>query len=189
MNVQDYKLIFVHGFTSTPLGDWYPSIAAELQQLGADFVIPTFPETSNPKASDWVKIIGEQVDQAKGKRIVLIGHSLGTRAIELYLETTAHQIDFVFFIAAFDNDPTNKQRAEKGYQSFFEHDVDFLNIRARVNKFVVIHSPDDPDIPFSQAQNLERVLHADLINASGRGHLNDSSNYDFILGKILPYLV
>jgi len=80
-----YRVIFVHGYTATPDCDWYPSLRPMLDNAHIDYVIPQLPGDEHPHAVDWIRSIHVEIQKTK-KPIVLVGHSLGTRAILLYLE-------------------------------------------------------------------------------------------------------
>lgn len=97
-----FKLLFVHGYTASSRDNWYPRIASELKNLGVDFTVLDLPGGQSPHAIEWLNAIHAAVLQTS-KPLVLVGHSLGTRAIPLYLEKYKSKMKAVFLIAAFAN--------------------------------------------------------------------------------------
>lgn len=175
-----YKIIFIHGYTASSKADWYPVISPELENLSVNFSIPDLPGGDYPNAEEWLEIIHRVVTQTT-KPIVFVGHSLGTRAVLLYLEKYQQKVEKVFLIAAFANDGENAKRANGHYSDFFEHPIDLEKIKLLVGKFIIIHSEDDSSIDYQQGVKLSRDLNAELITATKRDHFSDPENAPYIL--------
>ena len=107
--MSDFKIIFVHGYTASSKADWYPTIIPELNKLNIDFAIPDFPGNEHPHADEWIKKIHSEAIKTK-KPLILVGHSLGTRAVLLYLEKYKPKLKLALLIAAFSNNNVNAQR-------------------------------------------------------------------------------
>lgn len=115
------------------------------------------------------------------KPIVFVGHSLGTRAIQLYLEKNKHRAAAVFLIAAFANRRDNAHKYDgDGYPDFFEHKIDIDSIKNLSEKFVVIHSTDDV-LDYEQGQEIVSQLDAELITFQDRGHFSKPENAPILL--------
>ena len=111
-----------------------------------------------------------------------MGHSLGTRAVLLYLEKYPTKIEKVFLVAAFANDTSNAVRHDgETYPDFFEHKINLGEIRKQIGKFVVMHSKDDDSIDYSQGKEISEDLGADLATFKDRGHFINPNNAPFIL--------
>ncbi|HTH72191.1 MAG TPA: alpha/beta fold hydrolase [Candidatus Pristimantibacillus sp.] len=182
--MSDFKIIFVHGYTASHLADWYPDISKELDALGVDYVVPDLPGGTRPHSKDWLEIIDREVKSA-GKPVVLVGHSLGSRAVLLYLDQYKAPAKAVFLIAAFANWTENaKRRDGEAYPDFFEHQLDIEAIKQLCGRFVVIHSRDDDSIDYKQGQKIAKDLDAKLVTAEGRGHLFQPDNAAFVLDQL-----
>lgn len=179
----DFKIIFVHGYTASHLADWYPNISKELDALGVNYAIPDLPGGKKPHAKDWLEIIDSEV-QKSDKPVVLVGHSLGTKAVLLYLDQHEQPVQAVFLIAAFANWTENAKRRDESYSDFFEYKLDIEAIKTLCDKFVVIHSADDDSIDYKQGQEIAKDLGANLITTNGRGHLFKPANAPFILNRL-----
>jgi uncharacterized protein len=181
---KDFKIVFIHGYTASSKENWYPDISKKLEKLEVDFEIPDLPGGEHPHASDWLGVIHKTASNSD-KPLVFVGHSLGTRAILLYLEKyQPKNIKTVFLIAGFANRIENATKYDgDGYPDFFVHKIDIRKVKGLVGKFVVVHSKDD-DLHFEQAEEISEELGAKLISFTDKGHMSDPENAPVIL-KIL----
>lgn len=179
--MKNFKIVFVHGYTASSKADWYPNLAPELEKLGIDFVVPDLPGGKNPHSKEWLKIIDKEVKSAN-KPVVLVGHSLGTRAVLLYLDKFGQKVDTVVLIAAFDNNyVANRSRRNECYSDFFDYALDIEKIKKLANKFIVIHSRNDSSIPYEQGERIAKYLNAELIFFEDRDHFVAPKNSSAIL--------
>ena len=177
----NFILVFIHGYTASHLADWYPRISKELDQLGVDYLIPDLPGDEHPHAEEWLNVLHSTISDVK-KPLVLIGHSLGTRAALLYIEKYQPKVEKVFLIAAFNNRTENATRNDgETYPDFFEHKIDLEKVKPLVNKFVVMHSKDDSAIPYEPGEEIAEDLGAELIPFEGRDHFSDPDNAPYVL--------
>jgi len=183
------KVIFVHGYTASSQADWYPNISKELDKLGVDYSILDLPGGEYLRKNDWLEIIDKEA-QAASKPIILVGHSLGTRAILLYLEQyQPKNIDTVILIASFNNDwEKHRLRMDEHYDSFFEHAVDVEKVKKLANQFIVMHSKDDPDLKYEWGVEMANDLEAKLITYEDRDHFHMPENYMYVLEVIKTVL-
>ncbi len=180
MSTNNFRIIFVHGYTASSRDNWYPQIASELKRLGIDHTILDLPGGISPHASEWLTEIHKAVSQTS-KPLVFVGHSLGTRAIPLYLETYKPKVKAVFLIAAFANRLENAYKYDvDAYPDFFEHLININSIKPSVEKFVVMHSKDDP-LDYEQGVEIAHQLGAKLITYEDMGHFSDSENAPIVL--------
>ncbi|MBM3253917.1 MAG: serine hydrolase family protein [Candidatus Omnitrophica bacterium] len=182
--MRDFKIIFVHGYTASSKADWYPNIAPKLKKLRVDFSIPDLPGGEHPRAKEWLDTIHREVFKTK-KSLVLVGHSLGSRAVLLYLEKYKPKVKLVILIAAFANRVANAKRNKgKAYPDFFVHKINTDKIKKLSDKFIVMHSKDDDSIPYKQGKEIAKDLGAKLITYQGRGHFYNPENAPVILNII-----
>lgn len=171
------KIIFVHGYTASSKVNWYPNISKELDKLGVDYSIPDFPGGTDPHSKDWLEIIDREV-KSTDKPIILVGHSLGTRAILLYLDKRGSSFDAVVLISP----PANKNRDEDSRAAdFFEHEIELMRLQNRSGKFIVVHSRDDRDCPYEGGVDIAKGLGAKLITFEDRDHMSEPENAKHVL--------
>lgn len=183
------KVIFVHGHTSSSRKDWYPKLAKELDKLKVDYAMPDFPGGKAPRSKDWIAAIEREVRSAD-KPVVLVGHSLGTRAILLYLDASGQKVDTVILIAAPDNEvQKGRNREEGGLADFFEHELDLSKLRKSANKYIVVHSRDDGVVDYEEGVRVANGLKAELITHENRAHMSAPSTAKDVLDVLKKVLV
>ena len=166
------KVIFVHGYHSSPKKKKYQIISQELDRISIEYSIPAFPGEEYPHSDEWLEIINKEVKKTT-KSIILVGHSLGTRAILLYLDKFEQKVDTVILIASFNNNfKENKKRRNGDYADFFDYALDINKIKKLANKFIAIHSKDDDSIDFQQGVDISNELGAELKVCESMGHFS-----------------
>jgi predicted alpha/beta hydrolase family esterase len=179
----DFKIFFIHGYTASSKTDWYPQISEELKKLNIDFEVPDLPGGEHPHAEEWLSKLHEAVSKTE-KPIVLVGHSLGTRTALLFLEKYGLTAKAVFLIAAFSNSLENATAfPDEDYPDFFKHLIDINKVKTLSEKFIVLHSKDDP-LPFEQGVEISNDLGAKLIAYENKGHFSGPENASGILQVI-----
>ncbi|MFW6135141.1 MAG: RBBP9/YdeN family alpha/beta hydrolase [Elusimicrobiota bacterium] len=164
------KVILIHGYTSSPKKEKYQLIAEKLADLEMEYSIPELPGGEHPRSKEWLKIINREVKNTE-KPIVLVGHSLGTRAILLYLDKYEREVDTVILIASFDNNyEENRKEAEGKFKDFFDYPVDIEKVKKLADRFVVAHSKDDDAIDYNQGRRMAEELEAELKTYDNMGH-------------------
>jgi hypothetical protein len=181
----DKKIIFVHGYTASSQADWYPAIRPELDKLGVNYSIPDLPGGEHPHSADWISIIKKEVEKTT-KPVVLVGHSLGTRAVLLYLDKYQKPVDTVILIAPLSNDITNRERrGGEPFPDFFEYKINLQQVKKLANKFVIMHSKDDDSLDYEQhGVSLAKELEINLITFDKVGHFCDSKCAPVILSVL-----
>lgn len=56
-----FKIIFIHGYTSSSKADWYPELSQELKKLEVDFAVPDLPGGEHPHAQEWLHAVHEEI--------------------------------------------------------------------------------------------------------------------------------
>ncbi|HSE29350.1 MAG TPA: alpha/beta hydrolase [Candidatus Saccharimonadales bacterium] len=161
--------IIVHGWKSKPESNWKPWLKKELEATGAWNVdVPAMPNPEHPAASEWTEKLMQTVGRPT-TNTYLIGHSLGCITILRYLETLSEneKVGGVIMIAGFGE----KFSEYKGqHDTFFDHELDWTNIREHCDKFVAIHSDNDPFIKLDQMDLFKNKLQAKGIVLHDKGH-------------------
>jgi predicted alpha/beta hydrolase family esterase len=189
VSIKDYKIIFIHGYTASSSQNWYPRIAPLLTNVGVEFVVPDMPGDTHPHAQAWLDIIQREV-QKSTKPIILVGHSLGTRAALLYLDQYKQPIAGALLIAPFANWTANaERRSGLAYPDFFEHSLDITEIRKLCPNFVIIHSIDDDHIDYAQGKEIAEQLGANFITVDGRKHMSAPENANIIFEVLRDHVL
>lgn len=184
-NPSSMKIIFVHGYTASHTADWYPQISKELDTLEIPYTIPDLPGGKTPHADAWVEMIHKEVIKSR-EPIIMVAHSLGTRAALLYLEKYSDtHLHALILVAPLANRLENADRRNgEAYPDFFIHKIDLGKIKLLAPIRIVMHSMDDASVPYEQGRELSRDLDASLLTYRDRGHFSEPENYEYTLDVI-----
>lgn len=175
-----YTIIDIPGYNHNSESMWHPDFRKFIIESGNEVITLNLPGGKYPVFIEWYPIIEQAVAAAKNP-IILVGHSLGTRAVLLFLEQTQQTVQNIVLIAPFDNSLANSSFRNGNYANFFEYLVDINQVKAKVKGGIkVIGSEDDVNIPYIQAQNIARDLSADLITIPNSGHFLDNKWAKFL---------
>ena len=141
------------------------------------------PDSENLVKKDWVAEVEHQVNLCGNENLYLVGHSLGATTILRYLEfPVSKKVSGVILISG----PCKKNN-NRHIDSFLEDKLDFGRIKSKSEKFLIIHSDNDPYVPLENAQILSSELDAKLVIVPGGGHFNSASGF-FTLPQCLDGL-
>ena len=145
---------------------------AELKKVGFKVTTPDFPNTENPKLTEWLQYFKKQVSVNSGT--ILIGHSLGVSFILRFLEafTGKKAIKAAFLVSGFERSLGTPET-----DNFVVKPFNWQKIKAACRKFVVINSDNDPYVPLSKAKDLAANLGTKVILIKNGGHLNEKAGY------------
>ncbi|HVF69554.1 MAG TPA: alpha/beta hydrolase [Xanthomonadales bacterium] len=104
----------------------------------------------------------------------LVGHSVGCIAILRYLEQLKdnEKVGGVVFVAGFTDDLSNVDSIEGELKNFFETPILWDKLKAKANKYVVIHSDNDPYVSRKYGDVFKEKLGAKLIVKKNMGHFS-----------------
>jgi predicted alpha/beta hydrolase family esterase len=184
-NLTNYKLIFVHGYTASSQVNWYPTLKPMLDKLGVDYSIPDLPGGKQPHSQKWLELIHQEVLKTD-KPIVLIGHSLGTRAVLLYLDQYQTKVEEVILVAPLSNDMENaKRRGGDAYPDFFEYKIDLKKVKKLAKKWTILHSKDDYSLDYEQhGVALSKEMEVKLITFENRSHFTKAEDAEAVFGVL-----
>jgi hypothetical protein len=180
------KVFIVHGFGGIPNAGWIPWLMKELSKKGIYACALPMPDSKYPIVSRWVEEIAHAVDNAPEDEIFFVGHSLGVPAIFRYFESVPEEkkISGALLISGFISplQPENTESSYRKIDSFVVPEIDFKKIKNKALKFTVLHSTDDPAVPFVNAEKISKDLGCKLMKVENRGHF-------FILSEPIVYKI
>jgi predicted alpha/beta hydrolase family esterase len=169
-----FTIIDIPGYNHNSESMWHPDFRKYIIESGNEVITLNLPGGKYPVFREWYPIIEQAVAEVKNP-VILVGHSLGTRAVLLFLEQTQHSVQDVVLIAPFDNSLSNASFRNGNYANFFEHLIDINKVKSKIKgQIKVIGSEDDANIPYIQAQNISRDLQGELIAIPNSGHFLDT---------------
>lgn len=167
-------VIDIPGYNHNSESIWHSEFRQLIGESGNEVITLDLPGGEYPVFTEWYPIIEQSVREAK-YTLTLVGHSLGTRAVLLFLEQTDLRVDNIFLIGPFDNNTNNAKFRDGNYANFFEHIIEIDRVKKHIrDKITIIGSEDDSNIPFIQAQNIAGDLGGELIAIPNSGHFLDA---------------
>ena len=178
------KVFIVHGFGGMPNGGWIPWLMKELAQKRIFACALAMPDSKKPTVLKWTDEISHAINNATEDEIILVGHSLGATAVLKYLEnkTDDRKIACAILVSGLIS-PLELENPQSNYRmidSFVVPELDFEKIKNKVGKFIVVHSTDDPAVPFSHGEKISKALGCNFIKLEKGGHF-------FILSEPICY--
>ncbi len=168
------KIFIIHGFGGIPNAGWIPWLMKELAKKGIYACALPMPDSQKPVVSRWTEEISHAINNSLEDEIFLVGHSLGATAVLKYLEKieTNKKISGVLLISGLMSplDPENLKSGYRAIDSFVVPEINFEKIKNKSNKFVVLHSMDDPAVPFFHAEKISDALNCKLVKVEQGGH-------------------
>jgi predicted alpha/beta hydrolase family esterase len=169
------RVFIIHGWEGYPEGSWRSWLRNELRKRGFKVSVPAMPDTANPTMEKWVPYLSKIVEKPDGN-CYFVGHSLGCITILRYLETLGEgqEVGGVVLVAGFGHN-----LEFEGYKgelsSFFQTSINWRKIKKHCNKFVAIHSDDDPYVPIKHNTLFKEKLGAKSIIMHNMKHFSESN--------------
>ncbi|MDE2079386.1 MAG: alpha/beta hydrolase [Patescibacteria group bacterium] len=191
--------LLLHGTNASPHSAWFPWLKGELEAHSWNTWVPELPGADAPHAKRYTEFLLSQ-GWDFNKESVIIGHSSGAVEIFHLLQALPEgaKIRAAVLIGAFPYDlakhkfkvvfrlPFTWERLKFQYRvwryemrtgkmdvsGMFEEPLDFEKIRSRAEKFIFVHSDDDPFCPLSGAKYLANKLDGELKLFRGQKHFS-----------------
>lgn len=165
-------VFIIHGWEGNPNLHWIPWLKSQLEKKGYKVIAPQMPNTMTPDFNSWVGHLLKMVKNPN-ENVLLVGHSLGCITILRFIEQLSRdqKVGGAVLVAGFGHDLDYK--GYKGELSnFFESPISWGNIKKHCNKFIAIHSKDDPYVNLDNSRLFKEKLNAQTIIHKNRGHYN-----------------
>src|SRR3989344_2573518 len=148
------RVFIVHGWGGSPEEGWLPWLKSQLEQRGFEVHAPAMPDSAHPRMSLWLETLRQTVGSSDDQ-CYFVGHSLGCITTLRYLEGLSEnqKIGGAVLVAGFSDMHITVDEDEdiQELQTFFQTDVDFETVRKHCDKFVAIHSNNDPYVAMRYA--------------------------------------
>lgn len=147
---------------------WQPTLREALLDTH-EVYMPSMPNKQNAKYAEW-KIWFERYFAFLRDNVVLIGHSQGGYFLLKYLSENTMPVKvkaLVLLAAPFEADDFG---GEDGGDFAFDPD-NLHTLTAQVEKMYILHSVDDPVVPYAHAEKLKEALAgATLVTYADKNH-------------------
>lgn len=180
------QALILHGTDASPAHNWFTWLKEQLEQEGYKVWLPQLPNSATPSTKTYNEFLLSSPDFKFNEETILIGHSSGAVEILSLLQHLPDdvKVEAAYLVSAFKDD--------LGWESLsglFEEPFDFAKIKAKADKFVFLHSDNDPYVPFEHAQYLSEQVGGELIIKTGQGHFNTELSESYKEFPLLLHII
>ena len=190
--------LILHGTSSTSESSWFSWLKGKLEADGWKVWAPDLPGADKPNIRRYNEFLLSK-DWALNEESIIVGHSSGAVGALGLLQALPEgtKIRAAILVGAF-HEHINKhklraffrrpltwhtmkvrynvwrqyRRGELDLSELFETPLDFDIIRTRAEKFVLVHSDDDPYCPLAGATFMAKELGGELTVVPGQKHFS-----------------
>lgn len=167
------RAYIVHGWASSPEDCWFPWLKKELENRGCAVVVPAMPQPKDPEPHAWLSMLNETIGSIDGA--VLIGHSLGVRALALYVQSRPEEEKASLFVSVagpftFPTHDHPHPRAQATRDRWKDFELNPVALKKRISHSAGVYSKDDPWVPFDNAEWMRTHMGASVIEEHNKGH-------------------
>lgn len=172
------KFLILHGTDADSSKHWFPWLKSELESLGHEVWVPDLPDSDRPNIQKYNDLLLNSDWDFKDS--VIIGHSSGSVAILGLLQALPSdvKINTAVLAGAFTKRLSESPSWEM-ISELFDKPFDFETIKQRADKFLFIHSKDDPVCDINEARKLCSQVDGEMIEFDGMGHFTTKLNPSF----------
>ena len=174
------RAVLVPRFGGDATADWYPTALPQLADLGIrTTVVPLLPEPTAPGIDATVAAIAKAVGDNPGEiaQTILIGHSVGSRALLAYLSRHAAHRTFAGLVSVAGWFSVDNLTSYPVLAPWVTMELNFASIAAAAGPITVHLSDNDPYVADwrANAANWMGKLGAAVRIAHGAGHCMTTS--------------
>ena len=163
--------LILHGTNNDSRANWLQWLKQHLEEKNWKVWVPDLPgaDEPNPKVyNEFIFNSGWEFNLGSA----LIGHSSGAVEILSLLQYLPEgvKVDKAILIGAFRDNLGMPELSKLFYEEF-----DFEKIKIKANKFIFVHSDNDPYCPLEHAKYLSKQLDGELIVKPGEAHFSIST--------------
>lgn len=164
----------IHGSSGSKDTHWYPWLKEKLEEKELQVFLPQFPiEEDQQTLQNWLDTLRPMKEHLSDS--IMVGHSLGVPFILNVLNQWDVKALATFLVAGFSGHLDAE--GEPNLDDFAERDFDWEKIKQNCKHFSVIHSDNDPYIPFRRAEELAENLGVDVTIVKGGEHFQTQSGF------------
>ncbi len=169
------KIYIVHCWDGTKDDGWYPWLDKQLSNENIIVYRFDMPNTTSPDIDEWVSFLDSKVESLD-ENTFFVGHSIGCQTIMRYLQTkNMCKIGGILFVAPWLELLDFAIEDEESYnvaKPWLNTKIDFEKVKQFTNNINCIFSDNDYFVSLDQKDKFEKLLDANTIVVSGKGHIS-----------------
>ena len=160
--------LILHGTAANPHANWFDWLKVQLEYSDYDAWVPQLPNAAHPDMKTYREFIFAS-DFDFNSETVVVGHSSGAVAALSLLEALPEdvQIDTAVIVGVY-------RPEQHGYSS--KEPIVVEKVAGKANRFVFVHSDNDPFCPLEDAEYFAKTLSAELIMIPDNDHFSHELN-------------
>lgn len=169
--------LILHDTGASTKDNWYTWLQKELEEDGYTVWVPELPDSDIPVTDKYNNLLLNSNFNFT-KDTIIVGHSSGGIAALQLLQALSPEtvVKTVYLVSIFrDNLKKKNDSGTLIFQKILEPDLQFPTLRKKAQKFVIIHSTDDPFGPAEHAGYFAVKLDGELIITHGQKHFSVDS--------------
>lgn len=179
------KAVILHGTDGSPSENWFSWLKGELEKDGFRVFLPELPNNHTPNRKVYNDfLIASGWDFANN---LVIGHSSGAVSIlNMLSDNRFPRIKTAVLVGAWAHMKDTDLDRDQFKDLFPAPNFDFAIIKQKAERFIFIHSVDDPYCPIDQARYLCDELGGTFYQFEGMKHFSTGLDERF---KVFPGLL
>lgn len=162
-----YTVVLVHGWLSTPRHHWFPWLKKKLSQMGFEVLAPAMPNPIKPDKIKWLAKLEKIMAPLDPSKTIIVGHSLGVPTILYFLQKhRGRKFRHVVLVSGLARKIKYLDVITTGYDLLF----DWKRISNKARSWTVIHGDKDPIVPLKESRWIAHNLKTKLWVEKGQGH-------------------
>lgn len=163
----------LHGIGGHAGIHWQGWLSEQLTEAGFTVLMPNLSNPSQPDRTIWLKELVGLLSSKELKDLIIVAHSLSTTSALDFIEQSSESIYGFISVSGFAQD----YQAELNGYFLKEKQIDFEQVRDKLDWAEVIFGDDDPYVPQNILNQLANDLKVRPKIIVGGGHLNTQSGY------------
>ncbi len=172
------RLFIIHGWGGYPEDAWMPWLKTELEAREYQVIVPSLPDSDEPRINNWIPKIQEVVG-IPDEQTFFVGHSMGCQAIARYLSTLPEGtvVGGAVFVAGFfkrltgiTDDPIERSVERE----WLDTPLDLKKVQSHMKKSIALFSDDDQFVPLDNQEEFANLLGSKIIIERNMGHFDRS---------------
>ncbi|MEI6327118.1 MAG: alpha/beta hydrolase [Candidatus Roizmanbacteria bacterium] len=163
--------LILHGTESSSKENWFPWLKTQLEGQGYQVLVPNLPRADKPNPRRYTDFLLHS-GFAFNSESIIVGHSSGSVEILHLLPHLQVRIHASYLVGAFKDNDFLKWEPNS---ELFDEPFNFKGIRSHCEKFIFLHSEDDPFCPLTHASYLATKIGGELTIIPHQKHFSVST--------------
>jgi len=184
------RIFIVHGWSSSPQGDWFPWLASELRKAGYEVHVPKMPNPDEPDIYEWISALSKSVGKPD-KYTYFVGHSIGCQTILRYLAALPKDAKVggaVYVAGWFSLTGLETEEEREIAKPWIKGAIDLELVMEKTKNAIAIFSDNDPFVPVKENKKVYEKFCKKVIVEKGKGHINTEAGITQLLSILKAVL-